>query len=87
MVTSTYNTYKITSHMSKALLEEADERNAKYLQDMTDEMMEKMQNDPDFLLNPIPEKYTSKELPPHVMLNYFLVQMQPPSQVEDQFIN
>ena len=73
--------------MSKVLLEEADERSAKYLQDITDEMMDKMENDPDFLLNPIPEKYTSKELPPNVMLNYFLVQIQPPSQTEDQFIN
>ena len=87
MVTSTYNAYKITPHMSKVLLEEADERSAKYLQDITDEMMDKMENDPDFLLNPIPEKYTSKELPPNVMLNYFLVQIQPPSQTEDQFIN
>lgn len=87
MVTSTYNIYKLTPHMSKALLDEADERSANYIQEMTDEMMYKMENDPDFLLNPIPEKYSAKELPPHIMLNYYFVQMQPSSQVEDQFIN
>ena len=87
MVTSTYNTYKITSHMSKALLEECDERRERYVQEITDEMLEKMDTDPDFFANPIPEKYSLKELPAHVLLNYFLVQMQPISQVEDQFIN
>lgn len=87
MVTSTYNTYKITKHMSKALLDEADERSRNYAQEITDEMIDKMENDPDFLFNPIPEKYTSKELPPSVVLNYYLVQMQPSSDKEDQFIN
>lgn len=87
MITSTYNTYKLTSHMSKALLDEADERREKFIQAMTDEMMEKMDSDPDFLLQPIPEKYLAKDLPAHVLLNYYLVQMQPTSQVEDQFIN
>ena len=87
MITSAHNTYKITKHMSKALLDEADERSANYIQEITDEMIDRMENDPDFLLNPIPEKYTNKELPPNVVLNYYLVQMQPPSDKEDQFIN
>ena len=87
MITSTYNTYKLTSHMSKALLDEAEERREKFIQTMTDEMMDKMSSDPDFLLHPIPEKYLVKDLPAHVLLNYYLVQMQPVSQTEDQFIN
>ena len=87
MITSTYNTYRLTPHMSKALLDEAEERREKYLHQMTEEMMDKMENDPDFLLHPIQEKYTKKDLPAHVLLNYYLVQMQPVSQVEDQFIN
>jgi hypothetical protein len=87
MVTSTYNSYKISPHMSKVLLEECDERRQKYVNALTNELFTLADQDPDFLLNPIPEKYNQKDLPAAVLLNYFLVQMQPLSPTDDQFIN
>ncbi len=87
MVTSTYNLYKISPHMSKALLAECDERRQKYVNDLTNELLSLADKDPDFLLKPIPEKYNQKDLPAAVLLNYFLVQMQPLSPTDDQFVN
>lgn len=87
MITSTYTKYKLGPHQSKALLAEMEERRLKYLEDLSNEIILRAEKDPDFLYKPLEDKYTKKELPDALVLNYLFVQVSPLSTVDDQFIN